>query len=104
MGTRPASSSISGRIALGPSAQLMPTLSKGTCEMEFQKASTVCPVTPRLLPAWMKVTEARMGTCRGRAGEGESGEGRGEREDGGTASGARSLPSAPCGSEAGRKG
>jgi len=29
----------------------MPTLSKGTCEMEFQKASTVWPVTPRLLPA-----------------------------------------------------
>src|SRR6266436_1415908 len=30
--------------------------------MEFQKASTVWPVTPRLLPAWMKVTLARMGT------------------------------------------
>jgi hypothetical protein len=30
--------------------------------MEFQNASTVWPVTPRLLPAWMNVTEARMET------------------------------------------
>ncbi len=30
--------------------------------MEFQNASTVWPVTPRLLPAWMNVTEARIGT------------------------------------------
>jgi hypothetical protein len=36
--------------------------SSGTCEMEFQKASTVCPVTPRLLPFWMNVTEAMSGT------------------------------------------
>ncbi len=26
--------------------------------MESQNASTVCPVTPRLLPAWMNVTDA----------------------------------------------
>ena len=31
------SSSINGRISLGPSAQFIPTLSSGTCEMEFQK-------------------------------------------------------------------
>ena len=45
-----ASSSISGRISFGPSAQFMPTLNSGTWEIEFQNASTVCPVTPRLLP------------------------------------------------------
>ena len=52
---------MSGRISFGPSAQFMPTLRSGTCEMEFQNASTVWPVTPRLLPAWMNVTEARIG-------------------------------------------
>ena len=55
---------MSGLISLGPSAQLIPTLRSGTWEIEFQKASTVCPVTPRLLPAWMNVTEAISGTCR----------------------------------------
>jgi len=57
-------SSISGRISLGPSAQFIPTLNNGTWEMEFQKASTVCPVTPRLLPAWINVTDAIIGTRR----------------------------------------
>ena len=35
--------------------------SRGTLETEFQNASTVWPVTPRLLPAWINVTEARIG-------------------------------------------
>ncbi len=39
----------------------MPTLSSGTWEIEFQKPSTVWPVTPRLLPGWMKVTDAING-------------------------------------------
>ena len=63
-GAMPASSSISGRISLGPRAQFIPTLKSGTCEIEFQNASTVCPVTPRLLPGWMNVTEAMIGTRR----------------------------------------
>ena len=35
------SSSTYGRIISGPSAQLMPTLNRSACEIEFQKASTV---------------------------------------------------------------
>ena len=53
---------MSGRISLGPRAQFMPTLNSGTWEIEFQNASTVWPVTPRLLPGCMKVTEAINGT------------------------------------------
>ena len=46
---------------MGPNAQFMPTLNSGTWEIEFQNASTVWPVTPRLLPGWMNVTEAISG-------------------------------------------
>ena len=46
----------------GPSEQLMPTANSGACEIEFQQASTVCPVSIRSLPTWVKVMEARMGT------------------------------------------
>src|SRR2546425_9990637 len=62
IGATLASSSTSGRSSFGPSAQFKPTLSSGTWEMEFQNASTVCPVTPRLLAAWINVTEAMIGT------------------------------------------
>src|SRR5439155_3537638 len=62
IGATLASSSTSGRSSFGPSAQFNPTLSSGTWEMEFQNASTVCPVTPRLLAAWINVTEAMIGT------------------------------------------
>src|SRR6266567_7619010 len=62
IGATPASSSTSARSSFGPSAQFKPTLSSGTWEMEFQNASTVCPVTPRLLAAWINVTEAMIGT------------------------------------------
>src|ERR1039457_5374858 len=61
IGALPERSSRSARSDFGPSAQFMPSESRGTWETEFQNASTVCPVTPRLLPAWMKVTEASMG-------------------------------------------
>src|SRR2546426_2618475 len=62
IGATLASSSTSGRSSFGPSAQFKPTLSNGTWEMEFQNASTVWPVTPRLLAAWINVTEAMIGT------------------------------------------
>ena len=59
-----ASSSMCGLISFGPSAQLMPTLSSGAWEIEFQQASTFWPVRVRSLPAWTNVTEAMIGTRR----------------------------------------
>jgi hypothetical protein len=48
----------------GPSEQLRPTASRGACAIEFQQASTVCPVSMRSEPTWVNVIEARMGTVR----------------------------------------
>ena len=64
MGAIRDSSSTCARISFGPSAQLMPTESRGAWEMEFQQASTSCPVSVRSLPACTKVSEAMTGTRR----------------------------------------
>ena len=57
------SSSMYGRICFAPRAQLIPTLNRGRCEMEFQKASTVCPESVRPLRSVI-VTETITGTRR----------------------------------------
>jgi hypothetical protein len=43
IGAIPDSSSMNGRISLGPSAQFRPTDSSGACEIEFHIASRLCP-------------------------------------------------------------
>ncbi len=61
MGAIRASSSMYGRNSFGPRAQFSPTLSKGACEIEIQKASVVCPVKVRPL-ASVIVPDAITGT------------------------------------------
>ena len=60
-GAMRASSSMYGRISFAPRAQLMPTVSRGACEIEFHAASTVCPDSVRP-DASVMVMEAITGT------------------------------------------
>ncbi len=55
------SSSTCARISSAPSAQLMPTASSGAWEIEFQHASTVCPLSVRP-EASVMVIEAMTGS------------------------------------------
>jgi len=54
---------MNGRISLGPSAQLIPTLNRSACETVFQYASTVCPDRVRPLRSVM-VNETITGMRR----------------------------------------
>ena len=57
------SSSMCGRISCGPSAQLMPTLSRSIFDTVFQYASTVCPESVRPLLSVM-VNDSITGSRR----------------------------------------